>query len=213
MIKALDLFGFDAACVVIADDGNLDLAAEHGFYQVERGNRYLGQKFNDGYAHAWQLGADLVCPLGSDSWLSGAAASLLATHAIEAGVVAFSTPYSVVREDGKERADLDVDTACGTTMVFPLGLLHRCGYRPIKEHAGRGCDTYTVNKLILAKAKLQRVSGTSIASTLALRSEQQITSYDRLVEKYAIKLTDRPWDGLGQIYGDDLVAKAQGLYA
>lgn len=45
---ALAEHGIDATAVVVGDDGNLDTAAGLGFAKVERDNRFLSRKFNDG---------------------------------------------------------------------------------------------------------------------------------------------------------------------
>lgn len=56
--------------MVVADDENLDIAREFGFHTVERDNRWLGRKFNDGIEYACRRGnADYVVLIGSDDWM------------------------------------------------------------------------------------------------------------------------------------------------
>lgn len=54
--------------VVIANDKNLDLARDRGFFFLSQEN-LLGKKFNDGFEAAYSLGADYICPRGSDDWI------------------------------------------------------------------------------------------------------------------------------------------------
>lgn len=62
--------GLTARGVIVADDENLDLAAEYGFHGLEFPNdRGLGAKFNAGYRYALERGADYVVHIGSDDWV------------------------------------------------------------------------------------------------------------------------------------------------
>jgi hypothetical protein len=54
--------------VVVADDENVDVAAEHGFDVLEVAEP-LGGKVNAGFAYALEQGADYVAFSGSDDWL------------------------------------------------------------------------------------------------------------------------------------------------
>lgn len=72
VIDSLAEQGIAAKCVVIADDGNLDLARDRGFEVVAQDNQWLGRKFNDGMEYAFRNGASRVVPIGSDSWIDPA---------------------------------------------------------------------------------------------------------------------------------------------
>lgn len=62
--------GLTARGVIVADDGNLELAAEYGFDALDFPNdRGLGAKFNAGFKHALDNGADYVVHVGSDDWV------------------------------------------------------------------------------------------------------------------------------------------------
>src|SRR5262245_12518868 len=63
----------EATCVVVADDDNLRTAESLGFATVERNNRFLARKFNDGIQLACDPDvnsrpADYAVPVGSDDW-------------------------------------------------------------------------------------------------------------------------------------------------
>src|SRR5688572_4958165 len=69
--EALVEMGYEADAVVIGDDENIDVANLLGFVTIRRENRPLGRKFNDGIEYAASpefLGADVVCPIGTDNW-------------------------------------------------------------------------------------------------------------------------------------------------
>jgi Glycosyl transferase family 2 len=63
--------GITIQTVIVADDDNLDLAREYGCVALEMDNRQLAAKFNAGIRYACQKGgADWICHIGSDDWVS-----------------------------------------------------------------------------------------------------------------------------------------------
>lgn len=68
LVALEDIWGIDAHQLVVADDPNLDTAAEAGFKTLERPNE-LGRRINDGFEHACARGADYVVYAGSDDWM------------------------------------------------------------------------------------------------------------------------------------------------
>lgn len=60
--------GINSNTVVVADDGNLQVADWMGFDTITAPN-LLGSKINSGVRHAVDQGADWVCFTGSDNWL------------------------------------------------------------------------------------------------------------------------------------------------
>lgn len=142
-IDDLEAEGIAASAVVVADDENLDTARDLGFGTVERNNRFLSRKFNDGI----QLACDpdlnprpvgYVVPLGSDDWIS---AEVLLDLPRPNTVVGFKR-IAFVREDGRELTErfLDYDGGSGIR-IYPRRLLAAMGYRPADEDRHRGCDT------------------------------------------------------------------------
>lgn len=61
--------GLTANSVIVADDENLDIAAEYGFATVELDNSDLGARFNAGYQYAAEQGAAIFVHVGSDDWV------------------------------------------------------------------------------------------------------------------------------------------------
>src|SRR3954464_9355536 len=68
LVRHLAARGITASVVVVADDENLDIAAEYGFDTVEQKN-VLGLKVNDGIEYACDNDADYVAFVGSDDWI------------------------------------------------------------------------------------------------------------------------------------------------
>jgi len=60
--------GITANVLCVADDENVNVAAEHGFDVLEVAEP-LGRKVNAGFAHALQHNPDYVAFSGSDDWL------------------------------------------------------------------------------------------------------------------------------------------------
>lgn len=210
-IDRLQELGIDAAAVVIADDENLDIAREFGFATVEQNNDYLGAKFNDGYEYAAEHGVDYVCPIGSDSWLDP---TFIAENlpALGTRTVLYSQHYAVVRPDGLERAQLLVRYEGGTTMMYPTSVFAHCGYRPIPDHAARGCDGHTI-KAIKAGGKTRFVIREKhTLETVSFQSELQVTNYDALIQRWGVGQTDRPFAGLRLHYPPELVANVEAFY-
>lgn len=142
---ALTARGLRASAVVVSDDETLEVADRLGFATVERENRPLGAKWNDGYELAARAGAEFVVPFGSDDWIDPAAivaAPLPAPHEVRCFLRS-----AVVREDGRRLARLHVRYGDGAGLqgdgirIIPTGLLEPCEHRPAEEDRDRAIDT------------------------------------------------------------------------
>lgn len=137
--------GILASAVVIADDDNLGVARDLGFATVERENRPLGRKWNDGYELAGAAGVDYVVPFGSDDWIDPRA--ILAAPLPGPREVRCFLRSAVVREDGRRLARLHVLYGSGDGLqgdgvrIIPTSLLEPCGFRPAEEDRDRAIDT------------------------------------------------------------------------
>lgn len=70
LLDELAARGIEATAVVIADDDNLDIARGYGLDTIDFPNdRGLGAKFNIGFKHAYDSGADYTIHIGSDDWV------------------------------------------------------------------------------------------------------------------------------------------------
>ena len=136
--------GVTATAAVVADDENLDIARECGFWSVRQENYPLGRKWNDGYQCALQEGADFVVPLGSDDWVD----PILFADLPGPTELRCSRLSSVVSEDGNRISPLRVwyDGGDGVR-VMPRNLLERLNGRPAEEGRDRAIDTSILRNL------------------------------------------------------------------
>jgi glycosyltransferase involved in cell wall biosynthesis len=61
--------GIEARSLIVADDENLEIAAEYGCDTLEAPNRPLGGKCNLGFRHALEREPDYIVWVGSDDWI------------------------------------------------------------------------------------------------------------------------------------------------
>lgn len=146
--------GIEATAVVIASDENLDTARALGFGTIERDNRFLGRRYNDGIQLACDPAynprpAEYVVPCGSDDWVDHRI--LLELPPIDT-VLGFQH-ISFVREDCAELTSrfLNYPGGCGIR-IYPRQVVERLGYRPCDEDRERACDSSILTNLRRADA-------------------------------------------------------------
>lgn len=210
--------GIDASSVVIADDENLDTARELGFGTVERNNRWLSRKFNDGIQLACDprynaRPVDYVVPCGSDDWVS---AKVIAGALPErANLVVGFQLCSFVREDGRELAAARVGYrgGCGIR-IYPRALLHLVGYRPADEDRERGCDTSILVNVSRAHGSAVDVEHRDSHALQIVDFKSpgaQLNPY-RELEAYAFE-TREPWAELACEFPSEAVDEMRAHYA
>lgn len=139
--------------VVIADDKNLDLAKKYGFHAVIQNNEFLGRKFNDGYEYAFNHGADVVVPTGSDSWVHPSYFMTdLWKNWKDDGTILIATRRAIINETGSTMAVAYDDISGGrenkgNLWGYPRSLMKKCNFRPCKEDINSSCDRHTLNSL------------------------------------------------------------------
>ncbi len=208
--------GLEATAVVIADDANLETARELGFGTVERDNRWLSRRFNDGIQLACDprynsRPAHFVVPMGSDDWVDHRI--LLQLPERNRMLVGFKR-MSFVREDGLElaRSLVDYDGGCGVR-IYPRRLVQALGYRPADEDRARGCDTS-----ILVNVK-RAVRQTEIAhrdvhdlQIVDFKSpDEQLNAYAD-VRRWRKRFVE-PWSELASVYPLEAVSAMREHYA
>jgi hypothetical protein len=141
----------NASAIVVAEDGNLDIADNLDFELLERPNADgLGRRFNDGFEHAASMGADYVVPLGSDDFVH---AGLFEELPDERSVYCFPS-CALLSEDGRRLAKLRIPYMGGIGMrIMPTALLAYVNYRPAADDIPRGVDTSIVHGLRRASEK------------------------------------------------------------
>lgn len=213
--------------MIVADDDNLDIAAEFGFETVEQSNEHLGRKFNDGIERAFSEGADVVVLIGSDDWLHVSAFDRMPADYCEPRwpsddepVVVMSSGPEVVA--GTEIALVDlVDgrlrrcRSRGRYGTIPWLInrkaLERCGGRPLPDHQGKGID----GRLAVGLNRPRFVfHDPHPLARVDFKSDTNLNSFDVISGAigYGDVETD-PWPLLAELYPEPLVGMAREVFA
>ena len=143
----LDANGVGATAIVIAEDENLDVAAELGFVALERPNRPLGQKINDGYQHAAAAGVDYVIPFGTDDVIDPA----LLLGELPTTKVRAHRLVAIVDETGTRLRRIKVTYEGGDGIrIIPMRMLRNLRYRPLDDARDRAMDGSMTSRLARA---------------------------------------------------------------
>ena len=213
----LEAEGVRASAVVVADDENLDTAHTLGFATVERDNRFLSRRFNDGIQLALDPQhnphpADYVVPCGSDDWVDH---RLFLNLPNAATMVGFPM-LSVVREDGRELAVRQVATqgGCGIR-IWPRRLLEPLGFRPADEDRRRACDTSILTNVSRHWAGRMRIEHRHLHDHQIVDWKspvEQLNSYETLSVFRAATVAD-PFEVLADVYPAEALEQMRALYA
>jgi hypothetical protein len=205
VIETLAAAGVEAHCVVIADDANLDIARSCGFEVVERDNRYLGRKFNDGMEYAGTHGATWIVPIGSDSWIDPAYLLPLP----EPGETRTSPLYTVVMANRLAELRVKDGRGAGPFMIH-RDLLAPCGFRPSKDDLPRGIDTATLRGIRAKGGVIEwRERNLHAYQYVGFRGKPTLSSYGYLKGHHGVRERLNPWAVLTAHYPVDLVKRAR----
>lgn len=205
VMRQLTAAGVEAHTVVIADDANVELAQERGFEVVERDNRWLGRRFNDGIEYARDHGATWIVPIGSDSFIDPAYLLPLPDQS-----VARTSPlYCHARWNALSELSVGVPMGAGPFM-FHRDLLASTGGRPAVDKLARGCDTSTVRGIEHANGEPVHWEQRNLHpfQYIGFRGWPAITSYRRVLERWGQREHRDPAAILSAHYPPDLVERA-----
>lgn len=214
---ALTAEGIEATAVVIADDGNLDMARELGFGTVERDNRFVSRKFNDGIQLACDpryspRPADYVVPCGSDDWVDW---RLLLDLPPRSTVRCFEQ-LSFVREDGLEISPSQTRYAGGCGIrIYPRELMAAMDYRPADEDRRRACDTSILTNLRGVHGDALRVhhAESDWRQIVDWKShDEQLNTYDA-VKMWRRDILDEPFQTLADVFPAEALEEMERYYA
>lgn len=214
---ALTADGVEATAVVIGDDSNLDTAYQLGFATVERGNRFLARKFNDGIQLALDprhnpTPADYVVPCGSDDWVD----HRLFLNLPPADTMVGFQRISIVREDGMELTTRLLNYAGGAGIrIYPAALMEPLGFRPADEDRKRACDTSILTNLLRYHGDRMRVEHRHLHDHQIVDWKsplEQLNGYDTL-SVYRAAATVDPFDALAGVYPDEALEEMRDHYA
>lgn len=192
--------GVQASAVVVADDENLESARALGFATVERENRPLGRKINDGFEAAGRSGVDYVAALGSDDWIDP---MLFSLPMPEPGEVRCHRLSAVVSEDRSRLARLRIPYEGGDGVrVFPTALLAPLRFRPAEEDAPRAIDTSIFRNLQRVHRRMPRLvySDLHALQIVDFKSDgAQLNSYQACLRYREGEELD-PWEALADVF-------------
>lgn len=213
--EQLSRHGVYASAVVVADDGNLDTAAELGFEMLERPNRPLGRKLNDGYELAARAGVDYVVPFGTDDAID---AQLLAGELPRDRIRAHRLT-AVVDETGSRLRRLRITYDGGDGIrVIPVGMLAPLGYRPIDDNRERAMDTSTTTRLAASRnvnpAELFVYRDLHALQIVEFKSvDEQLNRYQPTANKFGYgPVSTTPLADLADFYPARFLAEISALY-
>jgi glycosyltransferase involved in cell wall biosynthesis len=202
----------DACGLVIADDENLNIATQAGLDTLERPNRPLGRKWNDGYEYAFAHGATHVVSCGSDDWIHPEL--ILAMRDAQTGKeIAATRLSSAMSPDGRELALLHIPYEGGDGIrLLPESLLASVGYRPTLDKRDRAIDGAMRDNL----SRHQAISWTYVEThplhIVDFKSDSNLTAYEAFAPAGYVTGTAVP-DALRDHYPARLVEMAENLYA
>jgi hypothetical protein len=213
---ALTENGIEATAVVIANDENLDTARDLEFGTVERDNRFLSRRFNDGIQLACDprfnpRPADYAVPCGSDDWIDY---RILLDLPAPDTVLGFQH-MSFVREDGRElsKSNVAYTGGCGIR-VYPRQVMAPMGYRPADEDRKRACDTSILTN-IQRRVRVVRVEHGELDARQIVdwkSPDQQINSYEGVARWRKLKGED-PFEVLADVFPAEALEEMQAHYA
>jgi len=210
--------GVDATAVVIACDENLDTARGLGFGTVERNNRFLSRKYNDGIQVATDPAinprpADYIVPCGSDDWVDH---RLFTNLPPDDTIVGFQT-IAFVHPSGEQIATTKLRSVAGCGIrIYPAVMMEPFGYRPGDEDRVRACDTsilYNVQRR-LGNAALVEHRYLHDRQIVDWKSpDQQVTPWESIIGRHSSRIDTDPFDQLTGFYPEDALDAMRVLYA
>lgn len=214
-------------CVVVADDENLELAREYGFDTVERSNRHLGAKFNDGIEHALRHGADVVATVGSDDWVHASVFDRLPASSLPVPVPTADDPCVVWSPNqpeiiaGRRLTLVDLFTGrarmCRSRGIFgvipwliPASAFKVCRGRPLPDRQQRGIDGAMAVGLRDADPKWVFCDVAPFAR-VDFKSDVNLNTYESICRAIGVGEDFDPWPQLERFYPSALVEQARAL--
>lgn len=214
---ALTEEGIEASAVVIADDENLDTARALGFGTIERDNRFVSRKFNDGIQLACDPAfnsrpADYVVPYGSDDWVDY---RLFVELPVASTVIGFQR-MAFVREDGREVTTHFLDYPGGAGIrIYPREVMRRMGYRPADEDRKRACDTSMLTNVCkaLPDVRVEHRHFHDFQIVDWKSSEQQLNPHSMVATRYRPLERFDSLEVLRGYYPDEALDEMSALYS
>ncbi len=206
--------GIDARSLIVADDENLEIAAEYGCDTLEAPNSPLGRKCNLGLHHAAQQGADYIVWIGSDDWIHpDVFQPLLDLPATRPVTIFAGTRVALVNLRTGELQRVASPSKFGAIpWLIDSRLFTTRTVAPIKPELKRGLDGALIRGLRLARVDFEWVfDDPNDFRCVDFKSDQNITPYKSLAKHLAIGEPEVAWEALGDWFPADLIDKARAI--
>jgi hypothetical protein len=209
--------GIRMRSLVVADDENLDIAAEYGCDTLEIPNWPLGAKCNAGLLAAAE-DADYVVWIGSDDWIHPDAFDpLLVMQNPDRLPIHVGSVVAVVDLIGGRMRRIRSSSPYGAPpWIIDARLIRatqRRHERPIKPLLKRGLDGALVRGLRLNRLPFEFISfDPHDFRCVDFKSDVNLTPYGGVTKHLGFGEEHDPWGALRDWYPADLVTRAQALH-
>jgi len=205
--------------VAVGEGPNLKIAKKYRFHTVNRDNKFLGRKFNDGYEYAFRHGANLAIPIGSDSWVHPDIFIHTSKVWRDNGSIFYSTKHAMISETG---LTLGLITSpprnneynkCAL-LFYPRSLMAACNFRPCNEKQKKSCDRSTIENILRRRkdAKFVKNADVNDLQYLAFKNKEvQIWKYKDYKAQFR-KQHANPWQIIQKHYPGELTKYARSYY-
>ena len=214
---ALNEEGVHASAVIVASKQDLRALPDLGFGSVERDNKYLGRKFNDGIMLATDpryngKPADYVVPCGSDDWVDH---RLFLDLPAQDTIIGFQR-MSFVREDGQAMISASLDYRGGSGIrIIPRALVEPLTYRPADEDRRRACDTSILSNLTMFHEGRLKVEHRYLHDRQIVdwkTRDTQINSFQVVSDQWRDEETVDPFTELAGLYPAEALEEMRSYY-
>lgn len=206
--------GIDAGLVVVADDENLDIAAEYGAATVEAPNDPLGRKANAGLAAAAATGADWIVWIGSDDWIHPDAFELLHSEYALPVIIRGERLAMVELATGMLQQISSPSVYGAIPWLIDARLFRVTKINPIRPDLPRGLDGALVRGLRRHRIPFEFVTHDPHPfRCVDFKTTLNLSPYEGAARNLGIAPAEPAWDALAGWFPDDLIEEARAVSA
>lgn len=213
--------GVDAGMLIVADDENLDIAAEYGSETIKAANSPLGAKWNAGLHHAADSGVDWICWIGSDDWIHPSIfESIIGTEPADKAQIYSGHRLAICNMQTAQLQRIETPSPFGAIPWLLDARLVRDAIRrqngdrigPLKPNEKRGLDGALIRGLRLGRVNFAwHFSDPTDFRCVDFKTRTNITPFDGLARNLGVGDREDAWETLAKHFPADLVQKAADL--
>lgn len=192
--------GIVSRVAVAADDGNLELAGQHGLDTLKMPNQ-LGARVNAGFRYMVEHDCDWFCFTGSDNWLHPDLFHGLGRESVRAGL-----SLAIVDLERPRLRRIPCHGLNGSApWLLPRSVLGPSGFAPCRPDAMRGIEQ-EIRTGLNCLPRWEYDEPHDLAR-VDFKTQANITPYQALAGSRDIE--ESPWKPLAEHYPEPLVALAK----